>query len=302
MDLDTQPVQLGEHTWALGGPFAWVYLVRAPRAVLLDTGMTFMARLLIRQIRQILGSQPLWGIVHTHSHFDHLGCTAQLCEAFAPAFVAAHPRVQKVLDNPTASALIAMLNDQLGALAGPDAPRYSNPPELSPVVGGETIDLGDGCSLRVWDTPGHTRDSISLEVLPDKLVVVGEATGVPISSLDHIQVEFLTSWQDYIAGIETVQRLQPEHLGLPHQYFASGADVVARYLTMSLQATHAYVARMQRYMAEAHGDFQAVFDRIYREDYSGGQIGQPEPAYRLNLEAQVRLMQRQYQPNAEARV
>ena len=204
MDLNAQPIRLGTHTWALGGPFAWVYLVQAPRPVLLDTGMTFMTDLLIRQIRHILGPQALWGIVHTHSHFDHLGCTAQLCDEFQPQYVAAHPRVQRVLDNPSAQTLIAMLNDQLAELAGPGGERFRLPAALQAVQGGEVLDLGAGVTLRIWDTPGHTRDSISLEVLPDRLVVVGEATGVPIRSLDDIQVEFLTSWQDYLAGIDLV--------------------------------------------------------------------------------------------------
>ena len=282
------PIQLAPHTWALGGPFAWVYYVRGTRSVLIDTGMSFMTEGLLSQLQKVPGGDSLWGLLHTHSHFDHLGCTSAIRKALPVEYVAGHAYMQKVIGSAGAAMTISGLNNQVAQAFGSDA-LFEMPSHLDPIAQGDCIDLGQGVQVRVWETPGHTRDSISFEVVPDKVVVTGEAIGVPITSMQDIQVEFLTSYDDYRQGIETVQQLSPNVLGLPHNTFSSSKDESTLYLQDSLKLTDQYWHRLGQYLHEANGDFQAVFDRIFREDYHGGSIGQPEPAYRLNLEAQVRL-------------
>lgn len=282
-----QPHKTGEHIWVLGGPHAWLYLVDAPKPVLIDTGMTFMTGPLSAQIRALLGDRKLYAILHTHSHFDHLGCTAALAEEHQPEILGCHPRMAALMERPRAVATMASLNDSMCQIM--DAPeRFVAPQGLQGIEDDAVLDLGDGIQVKALYTSGHTRDSMSWLVTPDRLLVVGEAAGVPITSLDDIQVEFLTDPDDYMDGIRRMQACRPVILGLSHGMFIENEARTSRYLEKSIELTVAYVARFERYFDEAAGDEQVVFDRVFAEDYAGGNIGQPETAYRLNLQAQVR--------------
>lgn len=286
-DIDVQPTgQISDHVHVLGGPFAWLYLIDAPRPILLDTGMTFMAQELIGQVTDILDGRPLYAAAHTHSHFDHLGCTAQLQDTWPDMLPLGHPRVGKILERPGALATISMLNNQMSEAMGSDD-RFAVPNHWQGVEDGITFDLGDGVTMEARYTPGHTRDTVTWMILPDGLAVMGEACGVPIGSLEEIQVEFLTNPDQYLAGIKIIQSLDPAILGLPHVLYVNDHEQSRQYLRNSIDQTHGYIARLEGYFAEAGGDAEAVFDRIFAEDFTGGLISQPEPAFRLNLQAQV---------------
>lgn len=263
-----------------------MYLVDADRPVLLDSGMTFMYPELQKQIDAVLGERPLWGVIHTHSHFDHLGCTAQLVARYPGLEAIGHKRVADLLAKDKAVQLMAALNDGIGSAVG-SVCRFGSFAITRTVDERDVIDIG-GIVIQVLATPGHTRDSLSYWIDADEVVVVGEAAGVPTPT-GGVHVEFLTSVDDYLAGIEKIRLLAPRVLGLPHMNYVEGHSDVADYLARSSADTRTYVKRLAQYWQEL-GNAEAVFERVFQEDYAGGKSGQPEPAYRLNLEAQVGLI------------
>jgi len=65
---------------------------------------------------------------------------------------------------------------------------------------GDELDYGGGWKVRVIETPGHTKDSLSYYIPRIKTLIAGEAVGIYNNS--EIQPEFSSSYIDYMASLE----------------------------------------------------------------------------------------------------
>lgn len=284
-----EPGRIAEGVYFLGHRGVCLYLiVDRDKALLIDSGMTPMAPLLLSQIREVLGERPLTHHLLTHSHFDHLGCSHEVLRVYSGITVAAHPYVEEVLSNPRAVERIRALNEEV--LEGG---RYSDigitpfqPFHLTHKLrDGEILSL-DRRAIIVYETPGHTRDSLSF-FLPDiGLLVPGEALGVP-DLKGRIMPEFLQDYNAYERSLLRLCELPVRILGLPHYGILIGGEA-REYLMRVLPETRRFRDLIAEALSLWGGDLRATLAYLDEKIYDPSTIAQPRKPFLINLEAMVR--------------
>jgi len=284
--------KIGKKMYMVGHPTFPVYLLDGIRPVIFDAGISILGPRYVQDLKKILKTRPPAFLLLTHSHFDHCGSAGFLKKAFHGMKVLASVQARKILERPNALKLIRELNKKARSLAdGLDiAPPFEDfmPFSVDQVVAeGDILQLSEMVSIRVIETPGHTRDSLSFFVQEDKVLVSAEALGVPNTS-GYITSDFLSGYDAYIASMERLQQLTPELLCLAHYKAFNGSDVTT-YIEDSKAQCRAFVKLLQSCIHEEKGDMDQVIKRIKSIEYDGQREDiQPEDAYRLNLEARIK--------------
>jgi glyoxylase-like metal-dependent hydrolase (beta-lactamase superfamily II) len=153
---------------------------------------------------------------------------------------------------------------------------------------GDEFDLG-GLTCRVIEVPGHTKDSLAYYLPEIKALFPGEAAGVLNGkNRELVQVEFLSSFRDYINSLEAMIAINPEIICIGHGWILSQKDA-RDFLDRSLAATYRYRELIETYLDAARGDADRAIDEMVREEYDVKKnILQERNAYIENLNAQVR--------------
>jgi len=155
-------------------------------------------------------------LVQTHSHADHIGLSAEI-KKISGCRVAAHMAEKSWIED---------IEEQYRQRPTPtfrSYVHYSTKVDLV-VKDGDLLDLGDGKSLKVLHTPGHSTGSISLVFPSDGALFSGDAIpvagGLPIYADVFVTVQSLkklkavkglqalfSSWHDPIQGEKVYQTM-----------------------------------------------------------------------------------------------
>jgi glyoxylase-like metal-dependent hydrolase (beta-lactamase superfamily II) len=285
---------LSEHTVYLGDVFFPAYYIVGEQTALVDAGIILSGPGIVRAFRERFGGDATihWNLI-THSHFDHLGSTPFLKRVFPGMKTAGSPIIEDILSNPRAVDTIRSLSGDTGDLTDQETglrlsfDRF----ELDrPLAGDDRLDLGRGVGVVVIETPGHTRCSLAYFVEPDRVLFMGEASGVP-NAEGYIQSEFLSDFPAYLASLEKMAALSPRFICLPHGGILTEEDADG-YFERSAEAARAFRSRIERHLDREDGDTDRAADRIKAEEYDSGKILQDETAYMVNLRAMVRAVQK----------
>ncbi len=292
------PQKLSEHVHFIGSPMVCNFIIDAPEASLMDAGYTVSAPGLQADLTRILGDvNRLRFLFLTHSHYDHIGSVAFLKRINPQLIVAGHPRLQKVFSNPRALSLIRELNSQAERFS-PLLETYREKTRIDqltldrPVEDGEVFRLGDGVTLQAFYSPGHTRDCTWYYLLPDQVLFGGDGLGVYTGD-GSVMAEFTSSFESLMTSLRRLQSLDIEILALPHSGVVAGKEAVVEHIRKTLNENQRYHDRILQGLKEHNGDSQKVVDNMTREEYETRGIYQPEEAFRLNLEAMVRVVVRE---------
>ncbi|MHB8765547.1 MAG: MBL fold metallo-hydrolase [Deferrisomatales bacterium] len=278
---------------ALGSAHTPSYLLDGPRPALFDSGFTFLSDAYADHARQVLGGREPELLFLTHAHFDHCGGAGALRRAFPGLRIAASPQAAAILQRPRALELIRTLNAGARGLAvhlGEGAPSLAEfePFEVDLVLqDGDEVDLGDGVVVQVLATPGHTRDFLSYYVPSRKILIASEAVGCADASGQMI-VEFVADYDDYLASIRRMSRLDVRVLCQGHLFVYVGDDV-PRFFERTLRETEQYRRWVEGLLDAEGGDVARVVAQVKAAQYDPiPQPKQPLDAYLLNTEARVR--------------
>jgi len=279
--------------YGTGYHFIPAFLLTSPAPVLFDAGVAAMGPRYLSDIGTILGStDALHYLLLTHSHYDHCGAAPFLKKKIPALRIGAESHAADVLQKPSAVQLMRALNDNFAHVfsdvIGTDYIPFD--PVVVDVIlkEGDEPDLGGGWSVRVLETPGHTRDSLSYYIPRIKALIAGEAGGVFHNGC--IQPEFSSSYSDYVTSLEKMAALDVEVLALAHQRILTGEDAGA-YLKDSLSATVFFKTRIEEYLDRFNGDREKTVEAIAAEDYDDTvQMQQDKKSFLLNLEAKVRVV------------
>jgi glyoxylase-like metal-dependent hydrolase (beta-lactamase superfamily II) len=137
--------------------------------------------------------------------------------------------------------------------------------------------------------PGHTGDSLAFFIPEIRALFAGEACGIPESDKDsQVQVEFLSSYDDYISSLDKLISLQPKIICMGHMWIFTDEDATG-FLQRSLEATPIYRKLIETYLDTANGDIDGAVQSMAKKEYDEkGTIAQPRESYIENLKAQVR--------------
>ncbi len=284
----------GEWITVGGNHFYPGYIIKGrKKRLMIDAGINMMGPAYIASLEKIFGDKNALDYVFaTHSHFDHLGAIPYLkrklphLQAGAARRVGALMQKQSVLDLMTTLSELQRFFFQ--DIVGKEDVHIEPVDFEITLKEGDRFDLG-GVTCEVYDVPGHTGDSLAFFIPEIRALFAGEAYGIPEGDKDgEVQVEFLSSYEDYVSSLEKMIRLQPKLIGMAHLWVFTDDDATA-FLRRSLEATPRYRQLIETYLDAANGDIDTAVQSMVKKEYDEkGTIAQPREAYIQNLNAQVR--------------
>jgi glyoxylase-like metal-dependent hydrolase (beta-lactamase superfamily II) len=268
------------------------YLLTGDRPVMIDAGFGFLGPAYQRDADQVLDGKPPAMLLLTHAHFDHCGAASWLKRAYPGLTIAASARAAQIVQRPNALALMAHLSAEAEKAArawgqNPPADAGFAPFTVEMILeDGQKIDLGQGRSLSVLATPGHTWDFLSYHLPAEGILVASEAVGCA-DSAGQVVTEFLVDYDAYLESLRRLAALKPRVLAQGHRVVYTDADA-DDYLARALAAAPAFKALVERLLDEQHGDVDKVVGIIKAQEYNPTPAPkQPEPAYLINLTTRV---------------
>lgn len=172
--------------------FVNVYLVFGKRAFLIDSAVSGSKAPLFDYIKSI-GHEPdeIETLVFTHAHPDHTGGALGVQRAIK-CRVAAH------------AADVPWIEDVERQYRERPVPSFHSVMEGPVKVDlllkdGDSLELGDGLSLKVIHTPGHSRGHIALFCEQDGALISGDS--VPVAG--HIPI-----YEDVLSTVRTLKKLR----------------------------------------------------------------------------------------------
>jgi glyoxylase-like metal-dependent hydrolase (beta-lactamase superfamily II) len=275
------------HTWMPS------YLLDGERPVIFEAALACLGRIYEKSIRTILGKRTPEILFLTHVHYDHCSATAYLTKSFPGLRVAASSLAARIIARPNARKLMRALNHKAASLiTGVDRakllPDAFAPFEVTNIVSdGDVIHLGDNLSVVVFATPGHTRDLVSYYIPERKILIATEAVGCA-DITGHIVTEFIVDYESYVAGLRRLAALEVNVLCQGHHFVYVGASV-QDFLSRSIESAEGFRARVEELLVAEGGVVERVVAQLKAEEYDSKPLPkQPEQAYLLNLDAQVR--------------
>ncbi len=286
--------QIHERITAISNPGYPVYIIKGQeKNFMIEAGINLLAPHYFALIKDILGdAQYLNCLFLTHSHYDHIGSAYYLKQHIPDLRIGAHERLAGLMKKPSVLDMMNRLSrNHVEFLqyntVGEDLTLHPFEVDIILKQGAE-FDLG-GITCRVYETPGHTRDSLAFYFPEIKTLFPSEACGLPQSETNSsIQVEFLSSYQDYIESLKLMISLKPEIVCLGHGWVMTHEDATD-FLERSLAETFQYRDLIESYLNAANGDVEKATREMAHVEYDiKGGILQERIAYTINLSAQIK--------------
>jgi glyoxylase-like metal-dependent hydrolase (beta-lactamase superfamily II) len=264
-------------------------LVSENDAYLVDAGYAFSAEGTVKNIERALGSRPLRCILLTHSHYDHVNGLSAVKRRWPEAPVIASYYVKDIFAREGARRLMRALDDAAAAKNGVRAAQEDFTENLTPdwiVKEGDVLRIGDA-TIRVMETPGHTKCSVSYHFQEEDLLVLSETIGVRLRGGEVIPA-FIVSYRDAMQAIERVESLAPQHILLSHSTFGVTSDEAVNDFLREARAA-AQAAADTILMTHKQGkDFKEILDEYREKFYIGScRLYQPLDAFLSNTRAMI---------------
>ncbi len=273
-----------------------MFLVDAPQPAIFEAGVRFMGKIYVDEIQSVLGERMPSLLFLTHAHWDHCGATAYLKDTFPSMKVAASSLATETLKRPSALALMTKLNEDsridMLAYPGIDTSRFLHDSFLPFEVDIElednsVMDLGNGTTVEILATPGHTRDHHSYYLRKEKILIAGEAAGLLLHS-GYVTTEFLSSYDSYVSSLQRIAALPIDIFCQGHQMALVGSEKIKTFLERSINETISFKDRVFELLDEECGAVDRVIQRIKAERYDPiPGMKQPEVPYMINLKAKI---------------
>lgn len=289
-----QQDRVSEHVATLGSMAFPFFLVRGRQGALVDAGVTALLPL-FEELFGPSGPRPEW-VLLTHSHYDHVGGLGILRRLVPGIRAAASQRTVEVLRREKVVSYIVEMNRKDHAnygFAGPDAGKLLSAADLRverELADGDELDLGEGVVISAHAAPGHTRDSMCFLVQPDGVLIGGEALGSYVGP-DEVQAQFSSSLADYLDSLRRLSQLPFSIIALPHHGLLTGA-AARRHFAVAIRCAQEFRERVLSQASQGR-DPAAIADALEPKLRHGLAELQPRHAFRVNLEAMIRVVLRE---------
>ncbi|HLR61025.1 MAG TPA: MBL fold metallo-hydrolase [Lentibacillus sp.] len=194
---DKQPIPLDEHIHLIDGFDLGVsertgtYVIDQNDLTLIETGPSPSVKYIKKGLDDLgFSLEDVKYIIVTHVHLDHAGGAGLLMEECPNATVVVHPKGARHLVNPKklAAGARGVYGDSFSELFDPIVPVQEE--RLIIKDEGETLKIGDHCTLEFLDTPGHARHHFSIYDPISNGLFTGDTVGVRYQQLIDEGIDF----------------------------------------------------------------------------------------------------------------
>jgi len=277
---------LCSNVFVLHDPMFPLYVIRGEHNLLVDCAILARAGEIDEKLAALLGDKRIDAVWLTHSHYDHAGACSLLQEKHGFEIIASQ-RTKEVLENEKAVAFIDDLNQKFKKILGDDSNSvFTKPSRIRAVREGDAVSLPGGQALEVFETPGHTRCSISFLLRPENILFPGDAAGV-VETSGKVKPLFLSSYGQFDRSLQKLIALRAEMLALPHNSVVKGEKRVADFLTAALAETRRLKEDIRARLKNS-ADFARIAEDILDEEYFSPTIMGPREALLINVTAMVK--------------
>ena len=141
--------------------------------------------------------------------------------------------------------------------------------------------------------PGHTADNLCFYLAHIDAVITAEAVGIIPGDEFWVAPQFLSSYNDYLRTIERIRRRRPKIIALGHHRVVGEKDI-DRFFESSLADCRQFRQMIAHFLQEEQMIEERVIRRVHEELVRTRRRGrQPDEAFRLNLQVQVKVIARQ---------
>ncbi len=243
----TRPMTITPHFHRLGTPAFPAFLSTGKVGMIIEggTGPTF--EMIVQQIKSLdVDMKRIEYVLLTHTHADHIGALPHLKRRWPHLKVVASAPGAKILNTRELYNEFLLVDLGIAQLMRAKSEIDEIPPtpedyqfEVDLLVkGGDTIDLGNGITWEIIDTPGHSLCHISAYEKTEKTVMVGDATGFYVPEKDLFWPNYFLSLKGYLESIRKLAAFPAERAVLSHNAVVEGD--VRHYFEKAVTATRKY--------------------------------------------------------------
>ncbi len=246
------------------------YVIQEEKLTIVETGPSPSVKY-IKEGLQALGYrlEDLEYVIVTHIHLDHAGGVGLLLRECPNAKVIVHERGARHLIDPTrlAAGARGVYGEQFQELFEPIAPVYED--QVMIKKEGETLTIGENCTLEFWDTPGHSNHHLSIYDPISHGIFSGDTVGIRYEQLAKEGLDFYlpsTSPNQFnptamLASINRMKALDLEVLYFGHYGHTENAKDAFQQVEMWLPI----FVEEAREVHEEGGDYGILRDRLFAE-------------------------------------
>lgn len=161
-------------------------------------------------------------LVISHAHHDHCGAVPYLRRKYPHLETIASPYCAHLLAKIKVVEMMRALNHRTLESLGREhthegiSLEFASIPVDRQVSEGDELSLGRGLTLRFWETPGHSRCSMSVYVPEKRALFPGDAIPYPEQGRAGLTVTANHDYADYLQSLEKLERLAVDVVAYEH--------------------------------------------------------------------------------------
>ncbi len=268
------------------------WLIKGEANILYEAGMAYSADKMIENIKREIGDKPLDAVILSHSHYDHVAGLPYIKKEWPDAVVYGSEYAAKILLKPTVRETMKRLSTDAARGAGMDElPTYDDEAMKIDVTvkDGDIVTIGDHV-IKVFETPGHTKCSVSF-LVDDDVLLASETIGV--FKGEYYMPCYLVGYQMVHDSIEKVRHAGAKRLFISHIGVLAEGDLEPTwdYLKRKLVESKDEIVEIIQNNATREEQLQIMKERYHDSIVTENE--QPSFAFLLNAAATLSVVEKE---------
>lgn len=267
------------------------WLIKGEKNILYEAGMAYSADKMIENIKRELNGAPLDAVILSHSHYDHCAGLPFVKKAWPDVVVYGSAYAAKILEKPSVRETMKRLSTDAAAGAGLELPPYDeNLIKIDVTVKeGDVLEIGDH-KIRVYETPGHTRCSVSY-LVDDDVMMASETIGV--FKGEWYMPCYLVGYQMAVDAVEKLRNSGAKRLFISHRGICpeEEMDGIWEYLKNKMAVTKDEIVEIIKAYDTQEERMMVMKERYHDNVVSESE--QPSFAFLLNAAATLNIVEKE---------